>query len=91
MSSFGTTTVTTANYACANNEVLHVVYVNGADGLNFAIIQQMDEMIPLQQEVSASGAIYSAISPDYTYTLLTEGNEAFLEDDQGRILDDCAM
>lgn len=86
------TTVETANYACADNKVLRVVFVNGADGRSFAIVQQMDEMIPLAQEVSASGAIYKAISPDYTYTLLTKGKEAFLEDGDGkRILSDCAL
>lgn len=71
---------------------MRVVYVNGADGKSFAILLQMDEMIPMAQEVSASGAIYKAISPDYTYTLLTKGKEAFLEDDKGnRILSDCSL
>lgn len=32
---------------CADNEVLTVVYVNSADGKGFAIVQQMDEMIPI--------------------------------------------
>lgn len=86
------TTVEVANYACAGNEVMRVVYVNGADGKSFAILQQMDEMIPMAQEVSASGAIYKAISPDYTYTLLTKGKEASLEDDKGNpILSDCSL
>lgn len=85
------TTVESINYACADNEILRVVYVNGADGKGFAIVQQMDDMIPMAQEVSASGAIYTAINPDYTYTLLTKGEEATLEDDNGVILQDCSM
>lgn len=85
------TTVERFSYACANNEVLHGVYVNGADGKSFAISQQVDEMIPMARDVSASGAIYKAISPDYGYTLLTKGKEASLEDAEGTILTDCQM
>lgn len=49
-------------------------------------------MIPLKQEVSASGEIYKALSPDYFYTLLTKGKQAFLEGDNGeRILSDCSL
>ena len=32
------TTVESINYACADNEILRVVYVNGADGKGFAIV-----------------------------------------------------
>lgn len=85
------TTVEAMNYACADNQILRVVYVNGADGKSFAVVQQMDEMILMAQEVSASGAIYKAISSDYTYTLLTKGDEATLEDDNGVLLQDCSM
>lgn len=88
----GETTVESANYACADNKIMRVVFVNGADGSNFAILQQMDEMIPLKQKISASGAIYKALGPDYTYTLLTKGKQAFLEDDkEERILSDCSL
>ncbi len=84
------TTVEAVSYACDNNGIMKVAFVNGADGESFAILLQMDEMIPLAQEVSASGAIYKAISPDYTYTLSTKGKEAFLEDRNGVILSGCS-
>lgn len=85
------TTVESFRYVCADNNVLQVVYVNGADGKGFAIIEQVDEMIPMAEQVSASGAIYKAISPNYTYTLLTKGKKATLEDDKGNVFRDCTL
>ncbi|KAI1694926.1 membrane-bound lysozyme-inhibitor of c-type lysozyme domain-containing protein [Ditylenchus destructor] len=54
----GSTTVDAVSYACANNETMRVVYVNGADGKSFAILLQMDEMIPMAEQRTASGAVY---------------------------------
>lgn len=83
------TTANTVSYACADNEILQVVYVNGADGNNFAIIQQAEEMVALKQAVSGSGVHYTPVSKDYSYELFTKGNTAQLEDQDGVILADC--
>ena len=66
------------SYACADNEVLHVTYVNTDGGSSFAVVLDQDELIPMTQQVSASGAIYKAISPDYALQLLTKGKTADL-------------
>lgn len=65
-------------YACAGNETMQVVFVNTAGGSSWAVLLDQDEMIPMQVTTSASGAIYKAISPDYTYELLTKGDTAEL-------------
>lgn len=77
------TTLTHVAYACDNDEQLQVVYVNDAKGDSFAIISQMDELIPMKQQVSGSGASYKAISPDYSYVLDTKGAEATLYEKNG--------
>lgn len=84
------TTVTNCSYACADNEVPHVVYQNGAGGKSFAIVQQLDEMISMVQEVSASGAVHKEVIPNHSYRLLTKGKEASLQDGKGTILSDCS-
>lgn len=66
------------SYACANNEVLHVTFVNTAGGNSYAIVLEQDELVPMDNTPSASGAVYRAISPDYNLELLTKGNEATL-------------
>jgi membrane-bound inhibitor of C-type lysozyme len=83
------TTLESVSYSCTNNAVMRVVYVNGADGKSFAILQQMDEMIPMAEQRSASGAIYKAIDPNYTYTLITKGKDATLQDSRETLLSDC--
>ncbi|AYM10823.1 lysozyme inhibitor [Agrobacterium tumefaciens] len=83
------TTLDSVSYSCANNAVMRVVYVNGADGKSFAILQQMDEMIPMAEQRSASGATYKAIDPNYTYTLITKGKDATLQDSRQTILSEC--
>lgn len=65
-------------YSCDGNAVLEVVYVTPATGDNYAIVLEQDELLPMAQVKSASGAVYSAISPDYHYQLLTKGGEATL-------------
>ncbi|WP_144575540.1 MliC family protein [Agrobacterium sp. DE0009] len=85
----GSTTVDAVSYACANNETMRVVYVNGADGKSFAILLQMDEMIPMAEQRAASGAVYKAINRNYTYVLRTDGNNATLSDSRETLLSGC--
>ncbi|MFC0811319.1 MliC family protein [Paracoccus panacisoli] len=81
------------SYACAGNKILHAVFVNTAGGSSFATILQQDELIPMQIAVSASGARYTAINPDYTYELVTKGDSADLyattNGKEERVLEDC--
>lgn len=65
-------------YSCADNATMQVAYVNTDAGNSFAILLEQDELIPMKQVVSASGAVYQAINPDYTYQLLTKGKTADL-------------
>ena len=78
-------------YTCDDNKTLEVVYVNSGKQ-SYAIINQMDEMVLLKQVKSASGAIYKALSSNYTYELLTKGDTATLvEGDDKPILSNCRL
>lgn len=70
--------ITHVKYACDDNQVLDVVFVNTAAGESYAVISQMDELIPMQITPMASGASYKPVSPDYTYMLHTKGKTADL-------------
>ncbi|MBM7323908.1 MliC family protein [Agrobacterium sp. S2] len=83
------TTVDSVSYSCADNQTMQVVYVNGSDGKSFAILLQMDEMIAMREKAAASGAVYQAIDSNYTYTLITDGNQATLRDNREIILSGC--
>ncbi|PJG82628.1 MliC family protein [Caviibacterium pharyngocola] len=75
-------------YACENNAILDVVYVNTNRG-SYAIINQVGEMIPMENVKSASGAVYKSLHPDYTYELVTKGKSAELFADNKSILANC--
>lgn len=78
-------------YSCEENKTLEVVYVN-AGKKSYAIINQLDEMIPMAQVKSASGAVYKAMSPNYTYQLLTKGDSAtLLESNDKPVLSNCRL
>ncbi|WP_100158055.1 c-type lysozyme inhibitor [Proteus columbae] len=69
--------ITKISYVCENNKVMEVIYVNTAKD-SYAIIHQMDEMIPMKIMKMASGANYEAINKNYTYKLYTKGDNADL-------------
>lgn len=69
--------VTKVSYSCENNQVMEVIYVNTAKN-SYAIISQVNEMIPMKIMKTASGANYEAIDKNYTYKLYTKGNKAEL-------------
>ncbi|TNG94255.1 c-type lysozyme inhibitor [Pasteurellaceae bacterium UScroc12] len=76
-------------YACRDNKVLDVVYLNTPNN-SYAVINQMGEMIPMENIAMASGANYQAINPDYAYKLYTKGNTADLVGaNDSPILSDC--
>lgn len=69
--------ITKISYVCENNKVMEVIYVNTAKD-SYAIINQMDEMIPMKIMKMASGANYEAMNKNYTYKLYTKGDNADL-------------
>ena len=76
-------------YTCDDNKTLEVVYVNSGKQ-SYAIINQMDEMIPMELMKMASGTNYQAISKNYTYKLYTKGKTADLvEGDDKPVLSEC--
>lgn len=75
-------------YSCEGKKTLDVIFVNTSKD-SFAIINQVDEMIPLEIVKSASGANYKAINKDYTYELHTKGNKAELIGDGQVIIGGC--
>lgn len=76
-------------YQCDGGKNLEVVYIN-AGGKSFAVINQVDEMVPMSQIKSASGANYKAISPNYTYKLYTKGKMADLVEGKDKpVLSNC--
>lgn len=78
-------------YTCDDNKTLEVVYVNSGKR-SYAIINQVGEMVPLKQVRSASGAVYKALSKNYTYELLTKGHSAtLLEANDKPVLSNCKL
>ncbi|MBI6544466.1 c-type lysozyme inhibitor [Proteus vulgaris] len=69
--------ITKVSYACENNQIMEVIYINTAKD-SYAIINQMDEMIPMKIMKMASGANYEAMNKNYTYKLYTKGDNADL-------------
>ena len=68
-------------YVCDDNEVLEVVYVNTSKN-SYAVISQVDEMVPMRQMKMASGSNY--------YKLYTKGATAELvEGDDQPVLSNC--
>ena len=83
-------TVSKMNYVCDNNNVLEVVYINTAAGNAYAIINQVDEMIPMKIMKMGSGANYEAINKNYTYKLYTKGKTANLvEENDNPVFSNC--
>ncbi|EAS3780247.1 c-type lysozyme inhibitor [Salmonella enterica] len=77
-------------YSCNDNKTMEVVYINTTGGNSYAIINQVNEMIPMRLMKMASGANYEAISLDYTYKLYTKGKTADLvEGDDKPVLSNC--
>ncbi|EBO0021068.1 lysozyme inhibitor [Salmonella enterica] len=77
-------------YSCNDNRIMVVVYINTNDGNSYAIINQVNEMIPMRLMKMASGANYEANSQDYTYKLYTKGNTADLvEGNDKPVLSNC--
>lgn len=65
-------------FGCDTKENLHVVIVQTAGGNGYAVINQMDELIPMEQMRSGSGMQFKAIDKNYTYELAVKGEEATL-------------
>lgn len=49
-------------YTCNDNQVMEVIYVNTEAGNAYAIISQVNEMIPMRLMKMASGANYEAMT-----------------------------
>ncbi|ASY37149.1 MliC family protein [Taylorella equigenitalis] len=77
-------------YLCENSKTMQVVYVN-TEKESYALITDMDEIIPLQNTPSASGAVYTAMGSNYDYSLVTKGEEASLESGGKAVLKDCKI
>lgn len=75
-------------YSCDNQKILEVLYIN-APNVNYAVIYQMGEMIPMEIMPMASGANYTTVDKRYGYKLYTKGYTAFLEEDGKTILANC--
>ncbi|MFB2532146.1 MliC family protein [Paracoccus sp. p4-l81] len=78
MTAMAADSVDNTKYACDGNKVLDVVFLNTEAGNSYAVIHDMDELIAMKQVVTASGASYEPVSPDYKYRLDTDGSEATL-------------
>ncbi|CCG19737.1 putative exported protein [Taylorella asinigenitalis 14/45] len=77
-------------YLCENSKTMQVIYVN-TDKQSYALITEMNEIIPLINVPSGSGAIYEAMGTNYDYQLLTKGEEASLQSGNKAILKDCKI
>lgn len=77
-------------YACKDNKNFQVVFVNGEKNA-YAVITQMDEVLPLEQTTSASGAVFKAMGEDYNYELVTKGDKAFLNAGDQVVYEECTV
>lgn len=85
----GADEVTKITYSCKGGKNLEVVFINTGNS-SYAVINQMDEMIPMELMKMASGTNYQAISKNYTYKLYTKGKTADLvEGDDKPVLSEC--
>ena len=76
----------TVQYRCADNVELGVTYAGRATGLEGTADVLWDgKSFPLKQDVSGSGVRYT----DGTLTLVTKGDEAFVEKLGEVVLKDC--
>ena len=69
-------------YTCDNGQTLAIAYGTSSDGRPQATVHRPDGNLVLPQVAAASGARYRANPVD----LHTQGDDAFLEDEQGRQL-----
>ncbi|MEE2541526.1 c-type lysozyme inhibitor [Klebsiella pneumoniae] len=80
--------VTHTQYACDDSKTLDVVYIG-----DYAVIQQMDELIPMKRAVSGSGMRYVPLNKDYIYELWGKGSNMNLSTYDGKknedILSNC--
>lgn len=70
-------------YVCAGGETMEVVFLNTAGGNSYAVVLDGGELRPMQIAISASGARYTALSPEDGHELWTKGDEATLHDGTG--------
>lgn len=78
-------------YVCDGNKTMEVVYINTTAGNSYAVINQMDEMIPMQLMKIASGVNYEAINKNYSYKLYTKEKKADLVEGNDRpVLSNCS-
>ncbi|MBL1759048.1 c-type lysozyme inhibitor, partial [Klebsiella pneumoniae] len=71
--------VTHTQYACDDSKTLDVVYIG-----DYAVIQQMDELIPMKRAVSGSGMRYVPLNKDYIYELWGKGSNMNLSTYDGK-------
>ncbi len=91
VSSAATKEISKTAYVCNGNKTMEVVYINTTAGNSYAVINQMDEMIPMQLMKMASGANYEAINKRYSYKLYTKGKKANLvEGNDNPVLSNCS-
>ncbi|HAL0060211.1 TPA: c-type lysozyme inhibitor [Escherichia coli] len=91
VSSAATKEISKTAYVCNGNKTMEVVYINTTAGNSYAVINQMDEMIPMQLMKMASGANYEAINKRYSYKLYTKGKKTNLvEGNDNPVLSNCS-
>ena len=65
-------------FTCADGQRLDVVFLNTAAGNSYAVVRMGDDLVPMQVAISASGARYTALSPDDGRVFWTKGDTATL-------------
>ena len=75
-------------FTCADGQRLDVVFLNTAAGNSYAVVRMGDDLVPMQVAISASGARYTALSPDDDRVFWTKGDTATLYagPDGGKVL-----
>lgn len=74
----GPENMTVTHYVCERNVEIPVVYIQTRGPDSYAVMYVEGKLVPMRQEVSASGAIYYAVDEQNSYRWYTKGDEAFL-------------
>ena len=84
------------NYACPGGVVVQAAYVNPETGPSLAVIGWGGKLIPMRDEIAASGARYAAFGETNGFVWWTRGDEATLlyvnpedMDAEETVLSDC--
>lgn len=68
------------NYQCDDGVRMPVLFINTADGESLAVAVIQGNLVPMQIQLSASGARYGGMDPQLSFELWIKGDQATVSD-----------